>query len=44
MLDQLENHVNILRQHLHTLNISAKILNELEKQGLMLTYIKGVQT
>ncbi|XP_066927107.1 cytoplasmic dynein 1 light intermediate chain 1-like [Clytia hemisphaerica] len=34
MLDQLENHVNILRQHLHTLNISAKILNELEKQVL----------
>ena len=36
MLDHLENYMNILREHLHSLNISAKILNELEKQGLLI--------
>ena len=37
MLDHLENYMNILREHLHSLNISAKISNELEKQGLFLS-------
>ena len=36
MLDHLESYMNILREHLHSLNISAKILNELEKQGLLI--------
>jgi Dynein light intermediate chain (DLIC). len=36
MIDSLDQYMNILREHLHTLNISAKVLNELERQGKML--------
>lgn len=33
MVDNLDHYLNVVREHLHTLNLSAKTLNEMERKG-----------